>query len=143
MTAKSLLSSSFGALLAIAAMAMPVTAQAQTSLGTARIPQAVIADGKPLPAGTYTVRVSGDAVSPVVGQGADAAKWVEFVQAGAVKGRELASVVSPADVKAVAKRTPPAPGAAMVQALNGADYVRVWFNNAGTQYLVHLARAAK
>jgi hypothetical protein len=150
MTAKSrvfsLVALTAGALLTIASV-VPVAAQAQSqtqkALGTARIPAGVVANGQPLPAGTYSVRLSTDPVAPVVGQGADAAKWVEFVQAGQVKGKELASVVSPADVKAVAKRTPPAPGAGMVQTLNGADYVRVWFNSGGTQYLVHLTRAAK
>ena len=110
-----------------------------TALATARIPAGVSANGQPLPAGTYTLRVSPAPVSPVVGQGPDAARWVEFLQAGEVKGRELASVVSPADVKAVAKRTPPAEGRALVQALRGADYVRIWVNQAGTQYLVHLS----
>ncbi len=141
MTGKSLLSLSAAVLLTLWAVA-PLAAQAPKALGTARIP-AVMANGQALPAGTYTVRLSTDPVTPVVGQGPDAARWVEFVQAGQVKGKELASVVSPADVKAVAKRTPPAAGAAMVQALNGSDYVRVWLNSAGTQYLVHLTRAAK
>lgn len=146
MTAKSALLSlvalTASALLTIAPVAAQVQSQVQKALGTARIPAGVVANGQPLPAGTYSVRLSTDPVTPVVGQGADAAKWVEFVQAGQVKGKELASVVSPADVKAVAKRTPPAPGAGMVQTLNGADYVRVWFNSGGSQYLVHLTRAA-
>jgi hypothetical protein len=107
---------------------------------TVRIPSGVTADGKPLPAGTYSVRVSSEAVTPVVGQGPGSERWVEFVQAGQVKGRELASVVAPADVKQVAKRTPPPSGRALVQALRGADYVRVWVNQDGTQYLLHLAK---
>lgn len=141
MTGKSLMSFTVGLVLAVASTAHAQTPAAK-ALGTARIPAGVTANGQPLPAGTYSVRLSTDAVTPVVGQGPDAAKWVEFVQAGQVKGKELASVVSPADVKAVAKRTPPAPGAGMVQTLNGADYVRVWLNSGGTQYLVHLTRAA-
>jgi hypothetical protein len=108
------------------------------ALGSVQLPRAVMANGQPLPAGTYTLRLSNDAVAPVVGQAPEAAKWVEFVQGTGVKGRELATVVSPADVKAVAKIAPPAPGSAKVQMLKGADYLRVWFNRAGTQYLVHL-----
>jgi len=109
------------------------------SLGSVRLSRNVLADGQPLPAGTYTVRVSNDPVEPVVGLSAGSARWVEFVQAGAVKGRELASVVAPEDVEAVAKMAPPAPGTARVQMLQGAEYLRIWLNQAGTQYLVHLS----
>jgi len=108
-----------------------------------RLPGGVSANGQPLAAGTYTVRVSADPVTPVVGQGPDSARWVEFVQGGQVRGRELATVVSPADVKEVAKKTPPASGRAQVQTLRGADYVRLWVNQSGTQYLVHLTATAR
>jgi hypothetical protein len=117
---------------ALSAQAAPET------LATVRIPQGVTANGQPLPAGSYSVRVSSEAVTPVVGQGPEAARWVEFVQNGQVRGKELASVVAPADVKAVAKRTPPAEGRGLVHVLRGAEYVRVWVNHDGAQYLVHL-----
>jgi hypothetical protein len=117
----------------------PVMLVAQTTLATARIPAGVSANGQALPAGTYTLRVAADPVSAVVGQAPESAKWVEFLQGGQVRGKELATVVAPADVKAVAKRTPPTAGQALVQALRGADYVRVWVNQGGTQYLVHLS----
>lgn len=116
---------------------------APETLATVRIPQGVSANGQPLPAGTYAVRVSADPVSPVVGQGPDAARWVEFVQGGQVRGKELASVVAPADVKAVAKRTPPSQGSGLVHVLRGSEYVRVWVNHDGSQYLVHLSVAAR
>jgi len=118
--------------------ALGARAQDQPALGSVRLPRAVVANGQPLPSGTYTVRLSPDAVTPVVGQGGSE-HWVEFVQRGEVKGKELASVVKPADVKAVAKISPPAAGGAKVQMLRGADYMRVWLNRAGTQYLVHLS----
>jgi len=120
------------------------TANATSTLASSvRIPAGVKANGQPLPSGAYTVRVSADPVTPVVGQGPEAAKWVEFVQAGQVKGKELASVVAPADVKAVAKRTPPTAGSGLVHTLRGSDYVRVWVNHNGSQYLVHLSAAAR
>jgi hypothetical protein len=137
MNAKSLIKSSLLVVLAAWMCGMPVAAQEGQSLGTVRLPRAVMANGQSLPAGTYTARLSTDAVPPVVGQSAGAAQWVEFLQTGQVRGRELASVVSPPDVKEVAKGTPPAPGTARVQALRGADYLRVWLNRAGTQYLIH------
>ncbi len=124
-------------------LAVPVSAQTAggEALGTARIPQAVLADGQPLAAGSYTLRLSTDSVEPVVGQPAGAERWVDFLQRGQVKGRELASVVAPADVQQVAKRTPPASGRPLVQSLRGADYVRIWVNHQGTQYLIHLTVA--
>lgn len=112
--------------------------QDQAVLGTVRLPRAVVADGRLLPAGTYTVRLSPDPVTPVLGQGGSE-RWVEFVQRGEVKGKELASVVAPADVKVVAKMAPPRAGSSQVQMLRGADYIRVWLNSAGTHYLVHLS----
>jgi hypothetical protein len=120
--------------------------EAQTpgaTIGSVRLTQAVTANGQPLAAGTYSVRLSDAAVTPVVGQSVEASHWVEFVQNGTVKGRELATVVPPADVKQIAKGTPPAAGSARVQMLKGADYLRVWLNRTGTQYLIHLSIAAK
>lgn len=112
-------------------------AQAGESLGTVRLPQNVMANGQALPAGTYTARLSTDAVSRVVGQPEGTTRWVEFVQGGQVRGRELATVVAPADVKQVAKGTPPPQGTARVTPLQGGEYLRVWLNRAGTQYLIH------
>jgi len=120
---------------------LTVAAQGEALASSVQIPSGVTANGAPLPAGTYTLRVSADPVTPVVGQGPDSAKWVEFVQNGEVRGKELASVVAPPDVKAVAKRTPPAEGLGLVHVLRGNEYVRIWVNDGGTQYLVHLARA--
>jgi hypothetical protein len=120
------------------ALAATASAQTGTALGTVRLPRAVVANGQPLAAGTYSLRMTADPVPAVVGQGPDAAHWVEFVQAGQVKGKELASIVTPADTKLVAKRTPPAAGHPLVQMLKGADYLRVWVNHDGTQYLIHL-----
>ena len=122
-------------------MVSTLTAAAQTaeSLGTVRLPQSVMANGQPLAAGTYTTRLSTETASRVVGQPADSTRWVEFVQGGQVKGRELATVVPPADVKQVAKGTPPPQGTARIQTLRGGEYLRVWLNRAGTQYLIHLS----
>ena len=132
-----------GLLMSIALLATVSAQTPATALGTVRLPRAVMANGQPLPAGTYTMRLTADAVTAVVGQGPDAAHWVEFLQAGQVKGKELADIVAPADAKTVAKRTLPTPDQPLVQMLNGADYLRVWVNHGGTQYLVHLSLAKK
>jgi hypothetical protein len=132
-----------GLLAAVVSVATLSAQAAPETLATVRLPQGVTANGQPLPAGTYSVRVSSEAVTPVVGQGPEAARWVEFVQNGQVRGKELASVVAPADVKAVAKRTPPAEGRGLVHVLRGAEYVRVWVNHDGAKYLVHLSVSAR
>jgi hypothetical protein len=117
-------------------------AQAQ-SLGSVRLSRAVTANGEPLAAGTYTVRLSTDAVPAVVGQSPEGARWVEFVQGGQARGRELATVLTGDAVVEVAGRGGPAAGSSRVELLKGGDYLRVWINRAGTHYLVHLAVAAR
>jgi len=126
-----------GMVAAVAWMQVGVAAQsAATSLGTVRLSRAVMADGKTLPAGSYTLRVSNDPVQQVVGQ-ADS-KWIEFVQGGDVKGRALASVIPSADVKALVKGTAPAANSNKVELLKGGEYLRVWANRGGSHYLIHL-----
>jgi hypothetical protein len=137
----------FMGLLIVAALALgvaqsaPVIAQAESApLASVRLARKVTANGQPLAAGTYSVRLSNDAVTPVVGQAADGSRWVEFVQGDQVKGRELATVLTAADAKTVMKSgKPPAAGSARVELLKGSTYVRVWINRGGTQYLIHLA----
>jgi hypothetical protein len=112
-------------------------------LGTVRLPKAVTADGKPLPAGTYQVRLTGqEAGPPAVGVTENLERWVEFVQGKVVKGREVVSIVPATEAKLVAKDAPPPANGVKVQTLRGNDYVRVWFNKAGNYYLVHLPTGA-
>ena len=66
-------------------------------------------------------------------------RWVEFVQKGEVKGREVVSIVPAEEAKMVVKDAPPRAGAGKVQVLRGNEYVRVWFNKGGTHYLINLA----
>ena len=133
-----------GVACAAALLVLPARASAQgnaQSLGSVTINKKVMANGQPLAAGTYTVRLSSDSVTSVVGESADSEKWVEFVQGGQVKGKELATVVTGADVKTVSKEKAPAAGTARVDMLKGADYLRVWINHGGTHYLIHLTLA--
>jgi len=112
-------------------------------LGTVHLTKAVTADGKPLPAGTYQVRLTADEAKPdAVGASKNVERWVEFVQGGTVKGREVVSIVPEAEVKTVVKDTPPAAGTSKVQVLKGNEYVRVWINKAGNHYLIHLPTGA-
>ena len=124
----------------------PNTAEAATAptqamaLGTVHIPKGVKADGKDLPAGTYQVRLTTDAAKPdATGASDTLERWVEFVKAGKVVGREVVSIVPANEAKLVQKDTPPPSGGAKVEALKGGKYTRVWINKGGTYYLVHLA----
>jgi hypothetical protein len=68
--------------------------------------------------------------------------WVEFVQGGQVRGREVASIVPESEIAQVADRGAPR-NSARVELLKGEDYLRVWINRAGNHYLVHLPVAKK
>ena len=108
-------------------------------LGTVRIPTAVLADGKPLPAGTYRVRLTGEAArTNVVGQLEALERWVEFVQGKEIKGRAMAPVVPARAVSQVADSRPPLAGRFRVERLRGDDFLRIWYNFAGDQILIYL-----
>jgi hypothetical protein len=123
--------------------ATPEAPTGEVPLGSVRITRAVTADGKPLPAGTYTVSVTAQEAKPeAVGTTEALERWAEFVQRGQVKGREVVSIVPASEAKAVAKDAPPRSGGSKVQMLRGNDYMRVWFNKAGHHYLIHLPTGA-
>ena len=124
--------------------ATPEAPTGEVPLGSVRISRAVTADGKPLAAGTYTVRVTAQEAKPeAVGTTEALERWAEFVQGGQVKGREVVSIVPSAEVKTVAKDAPPRVGGSKVQMLRGNEYLRVWFNKAGNHYLIHLPMGGK
>ena len=60
----------------------PSAPEGQVQLGTVRLPKSVKADGKPLPAGTYQVRLTPQTATPdAKGQTPSLERWVEFVRA--------------------------------------------------------------
>jgi hypothetical protein len=115
-------------------------------LGSVTIPRAVTADGKPLPRGTYQIRLTAQtATSPAPGATAALERWVEFVQGGQVRGREVVSIVPAGEEKDLM----PGPDAgkavrngSKVELLKGNDYLRVWINRRGVNYLIHLPASA-
>ncbi|HMD35062.1 MAG TPA: hypothetical protein VKH42_08845 [Vicinamibacterales bacterium] len=123
-----------GALAAATAFAQ----SGNTALGTVHLAKKVMADGKPLAAGTYQVRLTTDEPKPGVGQSPDAEKWVEFLKGGKVAGREVATVISSADIGKVAKGKKPGANSSSVEMLKGGDYYRVWINKGGNNYLINL-----
>ena len=111
----------------------------ELNLGTVRVPKGVKADGKPLPAGTYRVRLTGqEAAGKAPGATPSYERYVEFLQGNEVKGREVVSIVPSADIGKVAKTKGPAPGSSRTEKLRGDDYVRLWINRGGNHYLIHL-----
>jgi len=119
--------------------AAPSAPEGQLALGSVHIPKPVKADGKPLAAGTYQVRLTPDtAGQEAKGQTKALERWAEFMKGGKVVGREVVTIVPQADISKVQKDTPPKAGASKVETLKGGDYVRVWINKGGTSYLIHL-----
>ncbi len=108
-------------------------------LGTVHIPKGVKANGQALAAGTYQLRLTAqDATPAAAGETPSLERWVEFVQRGQVKGREVVTIIPQSEVKNVEKDTAPPPNGTKVQTLKGGDYVRIWINKGGNQYLLHL-----
>lgn len=108
-------------------------------LGSIHLSRPVTADGQPLPAGTYQVRLTDESPKPMPGLSPDAEKWVEFVKGGKVVGREIASIFTAAEIGEHVKGPMPKANGSRVDGLKGDDYVRVWFNRNGTHYLINLA----
>lgn len=133
----------------LAALALPaadLSAQSATtrgtSLGSVTLNKKVMADGQPLPAGTYQVRLTSEKPTPGVGQSPDAEQYVEFVRGGKVVAREVATVVSNTDIGTIVKNRKPAMNGVRVETLKGNDYVRVWINRGGNNYLINLPTGA-
>ena len=122
----------------VAATLAFVDVVAQATLGTVRIPIAVLADGKPLPVGTYELRLTAETPAPVPGQSLGAERWVEFFAGTKVVARELASVVPEAEIATVAECPPPKPGTLRVDLLKEGEFLRVWINREGVHYLINL-----
>ena len=140
------MSAFLGAAVGLSAQAKPqmdkpaMSAQAGTAvnLGSIRIPRAVKGDGQPLPAGTYTVRVTETPASPQVpGQTPQYERWAEFMRGGKVVAREVVTIVPGSDIKLVAEQTPPPSGGYRAEVLKGNDYLRLWINRGGNHYLIH------
>jgi len=72
----------------------PTIAAGDLALGSVSLGKAVKADGKPLPVGTYQVRLTAEqASSAAPGQTKASERWVEFVRGGKVVGREVVTIV--------------------------------------------------
>lgn len=103
--------------------------------GEVAIPVAVLADGQELAAGTYRLRLAGD--GPVQSGRAARGRWVEFVDGETVAGHGLAVVIPDGEIGEISD-SGLVRNEAQVVVLKEGDYVRVWLNRDGVNYLVHL-----
>jgi hypothetical protein len=147
MTRKWLAGTAMAALLSVG-VAAQTTPQGQvptgqTALGSVSLPRAVMANGQTLAAGSYQVRLTAEAAQPTV-PGIQMERWVEFLRGGKVVGREVVSIVPQAEVKDL-QPGPDSPragaGSTRVEMLKGDEYLRVWINRGGVNYLLHLPPA--
>ncbi len=114
--------------------------QSSAALGTIELPRRVMADGQGLDAGSYDVQLTeASATPPAVGALGVLERWVEFRQEGDVKGRELVTIAPKNEIADVAKSAPPGDGTSRIELLRENEYLRVWINQDGTHYLIHLS----
>ena len=119
---------------------VPSAPMGDVALGSVHLTKTVKADGKPLPAGTYQVRVTSQTASPEAkGQTPPLERWAEFLQRGQVKGREVVTIIPQTEIDKVQKDPPPRANGSKIETLKGGDYVRLWINKGGNHYLVHFA----
>jgi len=113
--------------------------QGDLELGAVSIPRRVMADGQTLSAGEYQVRLTARSATPdTVGALSVLERWVEFSQGDDVRGREVVTIVPNDEIGDVAKSASPSSGASRVELLKENEYMRVWINQGGTHYLIHL-----
>ncbi len=144
MTRKWLAGTAMAALLSVGAAAQSTQGQVpsgETALGSVNLPRAVMANGQKLSAGAYQVRLTAEQAQPSV-PGIQMERWVEFVRGGKAVGREVVSIIPQSEMKDLQTGPDqggrPGSGAAKVELLKGDEYLRVWINRGGVNYLVHL-----
>jgi len=105
---------------------------------TVTIPDGVMADGKPLPAGKYEIYITDQ--RPEVGTGvpSDAQRIVEFAQNNTVVAREIAEVFPRGTRETVGTSGSTGGAPARVERLREGDFVRISINEADGRYLIHL-----
>ena len=109
------------------------------ALGSVNIPRRVMANGQALAAGSYDVQLTAETATPdTVGALTVLERWVEFRQGNDVRGREVVTIEPSGEISNVAKSAAPGRGSSRTEMLKGNEYVRVWINNDGTHYLIHL-----
>jgi len=131
----------FLVLLVLVATVRSVAAQSSAApgadLGVVRISASVLADGKPLPSGTYHLRL---ASQPATGpaQAEDTQRQVEFVADGIVVAREIAEVFPNENRPEAGASSQRAAEGVRVQTLKGGEFLRISVTREGMRYLISL-----
>lgn len=109
-------------------------------IGTVDLPRRANADGIPLDPGQYKLHLISPRTTPHANDVPHSRdRWIEFRQEDGVKGREMVTIVSGTEILTVAESAPPSNGSARIEVLKENDYLRIWLNNDGVHYLIHLA----
>jgi hypothetical protein len=103
---------------------------------TVRITQPVLADGKPLPAGTYDIRLARP--GPSSAGTSEAQRAVEFVSGGQVVATDIAEVLPNDEATPVGTSSEAPRAAARVEMLKGGEFLRVSVRRPDGRYLIHL-----
>lgn len=110
-------------------------------LTTVQITHSVLANGKPLPAGLYELRLTDERPVPLPGQSPEAERWVEFVANGAVVGRDVAAVLRDDDLPTEGASSVKAREGTRVDLLKGGEFLRISVKRGTERYLIHLSVA--
>ena len=133
-------------LAALAAASNDVAEDAVTRAvrGAFDLPRRAYVNGQPLEPGPYRVRLTDEAAPPGVDEEpSTTTRWIEFLHEaeGAVAGRGLAIVISDSEIDALAKSSVPR-NQVRLDELQSGEYIRLWLNRGGSNYLVHMPTAA-
>jgi hypothetical protein len=96
-----------------------------------------MAGGTMLQPGTYEIRDTGEHLSPLPGQSADAMTWVEFVANGKVVARDGAELTDSSS-QAVGTSGRTTASRPRVERLKGDEFLRISTTTNGERYLIHL-----
>lgn len=122
----------------VGALQQPASVNARGALASVHITQSVLANGKPLPAGVYELRLTNEHRRPLPGQSPDAERWVEFVANGTVVAREVAVVLRDDDLPSLGASSVPTREGTRVEMLQGGEFLRVSVKRGNERYLVYL-----
>jgi hypothetical protein len=125
------------AIILLGAMVATAAYAASVMLGTVNITQPVLAEGMPLPPGTYDVRLTDEFLPPNPGQSPDAEQVVEFVKDGMVVARGAAEVL-PMSGAVGTSGAASASSKLRVEKLKEDDFIRISTVRDGKRYLIYL-----
>ena len=132
-------------LAALAAASNDVAEDAVTRAvrGAFDLPRRAYVNGQPLEPGPYRVRLTDEAAPVVDEEPSTTTRWIEFLHEteGVVAGRGLAIVISDSEIDALAKSSVPR-NQVRLDELQSGEYIRLWLNRGGSNYLVHMPTSA-